>query len=387
MKNISKFSQFLFLGFIFFFGCSQEEVDQGSKPFNQPYYNESEWAALSEELFLTLEPHNRDDLARFGRVLFYDKFLSLDGKVSCGSCHNRRLGFGDDQAFSVGVDGQLTKRNSIALASIPNLGSHYSQSSSSIFASQPALFWDEREKNMSEQVLNTIENQEELGISRETLLDLITEKPHYQVLHSKAFPDSKPQYEDGIEAIRRFISTIGAISSEFDEAAIQHLRSHEDISTSFNTFSINENRGKDLFLKHCNSCHGSSFGKRLAIGAEKFPTVANNGLDMNYRDKGVGAVTQIKTHHGVFKIPSLKNIELTAPYMHDGRFETLEQVINFYNEDIQNHINLDHRLKENGLPKKLEMDDDQKEALVAFLRTLTDDYLIFRHGWSDPFKN
>jgi len=77
---------------------------------------------------------------------------------------------------------------------------------------------------------------------------------------------------------------------------------------------------------------------------------------------------------------------LSAPYMHDGRFETLEEVVNFYNEDIQNHINLDRRLKENGLPKKLEMDDGQKEALIAFLKTLTDDHLKYRRKWSDPFK-
>ena len=136
---------------------------------------------------------------------------------------------------------------------------------------------------------------------------------------------------------------------------------------------------KRLFDQHCQNCHGNN--------VIAFERVANNGLDLVYEDKGVGEHTENPVDFGMFKVPLLRNIELTAPYMHDGRFETMEEVVEHYNSGIKNHENLDFRLKGgNNEVKKLNLSVEDKAALIAFLKTLTDETIATTERFSDPFK-
>ena len=167
-------------------------------------------------------------------------------------------------------------------------------------------------------------------------------------------------------------------NSKFDEgvAAINSTNT----SLDFANFSNKENAGKALFIEHCSACHGTN----MSISPEN---VANNGLDVEYEDPGVGGVSLATTDIGKFKVPFLRNIALTAPYMHDGRFATLEEVVEHYNSGVKANTNLDQRLRQaDGSPQRLGLDADEKEAIVAFLGTLTDHDMVTDNRFSDPFK-
>ncbi len=132
-------------------------------------------------------------------------------------------------------------------------------------------------------------------------------------------------------------------------------------------------------MHNCSRCHSTDH--RLSAKA-----IANNGLDLVYEDKGVGARTGFSKENGVFKVPFLRNVELTAPYMHDGRFETIRDVINHYSEGIANHPNLDSNLNDGTKSKKMNFTEEEKNALEAYLLTLTDEELMADVRFSDPFK-
>jgi cytochrome c peroxidase len=150
----------------------------------------------------------------------------------------------------------------------------------------------------------------------------------------------------------------------------------------FNEFSATENLGKDLFFSNstdCSNCH--------EIATFSGDQARNNGLDAVSTDLGVGGITGRNQDAGEFKVGSLRNIELTGPYMHDGRFNSLREVVEFYNNDVQNNPNLDNRLVRNGQPIRMNLNTNEIDALVAFLNTLTDENFISDPKFSDPFKD
>ena len=154
----------------------------------------------------------------------------------------------------------------------------------------------------------------------------------------------------------------------------------EGVATNFANFTNDEDRGRRIFegRGRCDSCHETD------IQIQDRPR--NNGVDDGINDDdGVGAVNGRNNDNGDFKTPSLRNITLTGPYMHDGRFETLEEVLEFYSTGIQNHPNLDNVLRDDGEPRRLNFDEDDVEDLVAFLNTLTDETFINDPKFSDPF--
>ncbi|HEX2751346.1 MAG TPA: hypothetical protein VHM91_25275, partial [Verrucomicrobiales bacterium] len=158
-------------------------------------------------------------------------------------------------------------------------------------------------------------------------------------------------------------------------------------ASNFTNFTAQENQGRQIFngAGNCNACHGTD---NFVPG----PAINNNGLENPYVDKGVGALTGRPQDEGLFKVPSLRNIGLTAPYMHDGRFATLEEVVEFYNSGVVNHPNLSPPLRNPpgspnaGAPRRLNLTAGQKAALVAFLRTLTDTSVPTDVKFSDPFN-
>jgi cytochrome c peroxidase len=304
--------------------------------------------------------------ATLGRVLFYDKILSFNNSISCGTCHKQSLSFADDQAFSIGFDGRLTKRNSMSLINVK-------------FYRNGRFLWDERGTSLETQTLLPIIDHIEMGMpGLDELVNRLKTKLYYPVLFKRAFGSETISSSRVGDALAQFIRSIISYQSKFDEGRtiINSARS------PYPNFTAQENEGKQLFfnpLLGCNSCHKT----------ETFtsPSPKNNGLEIPSIDQGVGAITGNPAQTGNFKVPSLKNIELTAPYMHDGRFKTLEEVVEHYNSGIMPHPNLSSQLRNpDNTPVRLHLTSDEKTALIAFLKTLTDRNIVAELKFSDPFR-
>jgi cytochrome c peroxidase len=311
---------------------------------------------------------NSDSLNRvatLGRVLFYDSHLSLNNAISCGSCHHQAIGFADNVAFSTGYEGLPTKRNSLAVC---NLGSG-------------PLFWDGREDNVNDLALRPITNHVEMGMdSPDVLPAKLAALPYYGQLFMNSFGDSAVTMVRISSAIGTFISAITATNSRLDQ--------YEAGNTS--VLTAQEIEGKMLFDSkyNCSSCHDGGGivpgGGGYTGGGFSFLDI---GLDATYTDMGRGTITGLSTDNGTFKVPDLHNVAITPPYMHDGRYATLSDVIDHYSHNIQNSPNLDPRLKDNtGNPLQMNITDNDKQAIIAFLNTLTDYTVITDPKFSTPFK-
>jgi len=317
-----------------------------------------------------------------GRTLFYDANLSGDKSVACASCHQQDLAFADNVAFSRGAGGNHADRNSISLASFGSFADHYGAGGED--TAENSFFWDERAGEITEQLSLTFANPNEMGMQLHEIAPRVAELEYAQLLYKKAFNGQAISSQKIIESIAAFVNTIESSHAPFDQGLGQ---SQFEVEEDFPIFSEEQNRGKQLFLDNCASCHAFSLSGGLRHKFGNIATLASNGLDMDYADKGVGQHTQLAEDNGVFKIPGIRNVGLTAPYMHDGRFETLEEVVDFYSEDIQAHPNLDAKLKnEDGSPKRMNFSDTDKADLVEFLNTLTGITHITDLTLSNPFK-
>lgn len=321
---------------------------------------------------------NRDQKATLGRVLFYDKRLSANNSLSCASCHQQKFAFADNRPLSRGIHGQETARNSMPLANL-------------IFTptddrfKKGAFFWDLREATLRETVLRPIENPVEMGMPLDKLPNKLSGEPYYASLFEGAFGDPEVTIDRIGEGLEAFLKVMVSYRSKFDRAFKIGMRH----------FTEEERLGRALFVGKagCAQCH------TLPFFDASFPT--NNGLDLiSDKDPGLAGHTEKAFDNGFFKTPTLRNIELTAPYMHDGRFESLKEVVDFYNEGIQPHDQLDPILRaSDGTTRnwtdisrserqavRLDLSMEEREALVAFMKTLTDRPLINDDRLSDPFK-
>jgi len=303
--------------------------------------------------------------AALGRVLFYDQRLSTNQTISCSSCHQQEHGFSDPRQFSVGFDGGTTSRNSMGL-------------SHARWYQRRHFFWDERANTLEDQVLQPIQNSIEMGMTLPALTDRITAEPYYTNLFASAFGTPEITTERIARALAQFVRSIVSVRSKYDIG----------LTNNFANFTPQENLGRQIFFGQvgnatCAACHGTD---NFTPG----PALNNNGLEFPYVDLGAGGVTGNPADNGKFKVPSLRNIALTAPYMHDGRFATLEDVVEFYNSGVVDNPNLPPPLRNPpGLPpgaRRLNLTPQQKTALVAFLRTLTDPNLATDPKYSDPFN-
>ncbi|WP_334057401.1 cytochrome-c peroxidase [Polaribacter sp. P097] len=298
-----------------------------------------------------------DEGATLGRVLFYDKQLSVNNAVSCASCHDQSTGFSDVNTLSVGFNGELTARNSMVLANAK-------------FYDNGRFFWDERAESLEEQVLLPIQDAVEMGLTLDELESKLQNEAYYSVLFTRAFGDDEISSERIALALAQFVRSMVSYQSKYDEGLAQT----NNQNANFPNFTASENLGKNLFFSNrtrCSDCHDTN-----AFVGDR---ARNNGLDAVLTDEG--------RNDGEFKVPSLRNIELTAPFMHDGRFSTLEEVIEHYNSGVQNSADLDGRLRQGNGVRRLNLTDAEKQALVDFLRTLTDEEFIFDEKFSDPFVN
>ena len=314
--------------------------------------------------------------ATLGRVLFYDKNLSVDNTVSCASCHKQEAGFSDNNRFSSGLNGQLTRRNSMTI-----INARYFEDG--------RFFWDVRANTLEEQSLMPIQDHIEMGIELTALETKLQNLNYYNILFNKAFGDSQVTSNRIALALSQFMRATVSYNSKFDEGfALVGYPDDEEQMPNFPNFTAQENLGLDIFYRGrngatCLYCHGNP----QHVNDE----AKNNGLDLTYIDNGLGEITGNSSDMALFKVPSLRNIALTAPYMHDGRFETLMDVVNHYSTNVQDHPNLNFRLKDSDDPSpnsnvlRLNLTQEEKEALVAFLYTLTDETIATEEKYSNPF--
>jgi cytochrome c peroxidase len=325
-----------------------------------------------------------DSGATLGRVLFYDKQLSANATIACASCHLQQHAFADIQQFSVGFEAGLTQRNAMGLANL-----RYTVHN----GRRPGFFWDERAPTLEAQVLVPIQDKLEMGMELSELEVRLSALPYYPPLFEAAFGSPEITSQRIARAVAQFLRAMTSFDAKFDRAAVA---AGGDYSTDFAGFTAEQNRGKSLFIDGvggiaemgCAHCHiPPTFG---------MPKSFNNGLDLHYQDRGLGAREVpsndpfTPTNDGKFKAPSLRNIALTAPYMHDGRFQTLEQVIEHYSSGIRPHPNLGVALNKDepaGDQATLgfRLMPAQKQALVAFLKTLTDERFVADPRFADPF--
>ena len=342
--------------------------------------DETPLKTVSLELPSTPYPYNvgtNDYLPTLGRVLFYDKQLSINNSVSCSSCHKQNLAFADNVRFSKGFENTFTTRNSMP---IQNLGSASFFPDSGFNNPGPiefgtSLFWDGREHNLQSMVLKPIVNHIEMGMTDlEALTERLSVLSYYKDLFVKAYGQPVITSDRIAEALSLFLLSINSGRSKFDHS----MQGTEKLG-------ILEKEGLHLFdsTYNCNSCHQvQSVHGYIFAG-----TFANIGLDEEYTDTGLAAVTRSPSDVGKFKIPSLRNVSLTGPYMHDGRFATLDEVLEHYSHGVADHPNLDFRLRDNnGQPILREIPVQDKKAIIAFLRTLTDYEMISDEKFSNPFN-
>ncbi|MEM7367284.1 MAG: cytochrome c peroxidase [Bacteroidota bacterium] len=314
-----------------------------------------------------------NDGATLGRVLFYDKKLSVNNKVSCGSCHHQTSAFADPVDFSVGFEGKKTSRNALAIANTIN---------------QPTFFWDSRTKKLEDLVTQPILNHIEMGMEDlGELEEKLASISYYPPLFEKAFGSPEVSKERIASAATQFMNSMISSNSKVDRKM-----------QGGGSLSLAEQRGEWIFFGNgrCYLCHsGPDFrgepttfgGFGVLTGSNE--TWANIGLDETYTDNGIGRTNS--DMNGVFKVPSLRNVALTEPYMHDGRFKTLEEVVEHYNSGIEDHPSLDWRLRGTDIagnegPVRMEMTEQDKADLIAYLHTLTDHDLISDPKFSNPFE-
>lgn len=324
--------------------------------------------------------------ATLGRVLFYDKKLSKDGTVSCASCHKQEIGFSDDVAFSRGVYDRSTERNSFALSSVANFSAYYGTDLNGFNAIR--FFWDNRAETAADQSRGSLTNHREMDMTMSEVVNTVASQPYYEPLFKKAYGHFNVTEDLVLESLANFVNGMGSYSSKFDEQANGKSITFSGAAftfqpSEFDGFTQSERRGMALYNTNCASCHSGNMGRPVL-------NYANNGLDENTAsDQGVGAISGISYEMGVFKVPTLRNVALSAPYMHDGRFNTLEEVVEHYATGIKKHPNLHPDLKSSATaePKKMNFSAQEKTDLIAFLHTLTDESILTAEQFSDPFKH
>jgi len=314
------------------------------------------------------------EAVELGRRLFYDPRLSANGKVSCSTCHIQRLAFTDGRKTSVGVSGKPLDFNSMSVANLLWGPQHF--------------FWNGRAPTLEEQTLVPLQHPDEMGQDLGRLARELAGDARYRKLFETAYGEISPSAVT--RALASFERTLISCNSRYD----QFLRGEIKLSEQ-------EELGRKLFMAHpdvkvslrganCIDCH-SQF---LTGGSSaRYDGFSNNGLDDEaHLHPGLQAVTHNPAHRGLFKVPSLRNIDLTAPYMHDGRFNTLEEVLDHYDSGIRNSSTLspliveaDNRGAAAAGRISLHLTPGEKTAIIAFLHTLTDRDFVTAERFSDPF--
>ena len=312
-----------------------------------------------------------NDGATLGRVLFYDTRLSANDRISCGTCHLQQHGFADPRRYSNGFDGGLTHRHTMSLTNAR-------------YYARGLFFWDERAETLEAQVLAPIQDPIEMGLSLESVEQKLATAAYYPPLFERAFGTRAITANRISRALAQFVRALVSYRSPYDAARAAGLPGSPPFDARL---TESERLGHRLFVAvpgdgvraaGCGRCHVTN--AQIGLSAR------NIGLDpVGSGDEGAG--------DGRFKAPSLRNVAVRAPYMHDGRFATLREVIAHYNTEVQPHPFLDMTLLDRRLavtggpvrPVRLNLTVTEIDALVAFLHTLTDQAFLTDPKLADPF--
>ena len=289
-----------------------------------------------------------------GRQLFYDSILSGDNTQSCGSCHTPAFNFSDNgERFSKGITGDIGTRNSMAVINVGWM---------------TELFWDGRAKGVEEQALGPVPNPIEMHLKWPDAQLKLNEHPDYPDLFFKAFGTREIDSILVVKAIAQFERTMISSNSKWD----RYLRGEVSLTQA-------EAQGFEIFFTEkgdCFHCHAT------ILFTDNLPH--NNGLDSVFADQGYGGITKNPLDNGKFKTPTLRNIVFSAPYMHDGRFETLEEVVDFYSDGVKWSPTVDPLMKKVN-QGGVRLTEQEKQNLIAFIKTLTDTTFINNPDFSNPF--
>ena len=310
-----------------------------------------------------------------GRVLFYDTRLSANASVSCGSCHQQRYGFSDPRRYSIGFAGQTTRRHSMSLTNAR-------------YYIRGRFFWDERAETLESQVLAPVQDPVEMGMPLEGLVSKLEQIDYYPPLFQEAFGSPAVTTDRVARALAQFVRALVSYRSPYDRARAAGPPG----SAAFEaTLSELPRLGHRLFVAEpgqgargagCARCHVSD--AQISLSPRNIG-LAQQGLAQDV-DQGA--------NDGRFKAPSLRNVAVRPPYMHDGRFDTLREVIEHYNKQVEANPFLDMTLMDRRLavtggqvrPIRLELTEPEIDALVAFLDSLTDEAFLADPRFSDPFS-
>ncbi len=315
---------------------------------------------LPEDNILTVQT------VELGKMLFHDPLLSRDNSQSCASCHNQADGFSDTLQFSIGVRGIAGRRQAMSVMNMAWNTNGY--------------FWDGRSPMLRDQALLPIEDALEMDETYENVISKLSGEQGYRDQFVRAFGDDAITTSRMAKALEQFMLTIVSNDAKYDKFIKEEV-----------ALSPEEERGRQLYFGEfnpffpdqsgadCEHCHGG-------INFEN-DNYMNNGLDsdQSFSDLGREEVTLLQTDRGKFKVPSLRNIAVTPPYMHDGRFGTLEEVIDHYDEHLKMSSTLDPALIQVVEAGGLGLSAQDKKDLIAFLHTLTDQAFLENSNYSSPF--
>ena len=374
------------LTFMILSSCSDEVIVENY------FYDKEDYDLMSQYIDIPTSPYNytldfpdyitsfvRTDvnanMATLGRVLFYDVNLSSDRSISCASCHKQELAFSDNVAFSKGAGDRSTTRNSLALGSVINFSLYYGDQ---VFNGIP-FFWDNSAQTIQQQSTRTIANPNEMNMPLHDVVDRVNELPYYAPLAEKAFGTKTMSETDVLDAIATFTNAITTYDTKFDKALESTFKTYGTLNgkekNNFADLTAQENAGKNIYMTNCSACHGLLAGRPGKING-------NNGLYEVYSDFGEGSYNG----NAKFKIPTLRNILRTAPYMHDGSLATIDEVLDHYSTGIKNTTGLSDELKSGNQPKNMYFTEDEREALKAFFVTMNDNEIVNDQRFADPFK-
>ncbi len=302
--------------------------------------------------------------AALGRYLFYDPVLSADSSFSCASCHKQQHAFSDaPNQLSKGFNGTVQRRNTPPLFNL---------------AWYPSLFWDGRAQSIESQVFHPVRDRNEMGLNWKTATERLARSAFYRKKFRELYGE-KP-----IDS-----TLIANVIAQFERTLISYQSKYDQVIAGRAKFTLEELEGmeivNDMTKGNCLHCHTTD-GDGLGTTGQ----FSNNGLDevsttTGFKDGGLGTITKNSSDMGKFKIPSLRNLVFTAPYMHDGRFASLEEVLDFYNIGLKTSPTIDNKMEfvhQGG--SKLTI--HEKRKVILFLKTLSDSAFITSQEFSNPFS-
>lgn len=356
MNHVTNFTVFLLLFLALYFGLSFSLEEDKITVYQFEKIDYFPEMPISEDNLVT------EQGVALGRLLFYDPILSRDSTFSCVSCHLQENAFASNEQFDKGLDGELMRRNTMPLFNL---------------AWYEGFFWDGRANAIETQVFHPVRDVKEMDLTWEEAEKRIRRSSFYPTYFYEAFGSFEIDSVKIANAIAQFERTMISANSKFDQV----LRGESYLTTDeYEGFGLMNNQVKGNCL-HCHVTDGNGLGTTGRF--------ANNGLDTAsypYSFKDIGRMESSGKHEdaGVFKIPSLRNLAFTAPYMHDGRFQTLREVLDFYSSGIQPSFSIDNKMAfahQGGI----RLTEEEKDKILMFLATLSDSSFIIDPKYSNPF--